>query len=100
MVGCGIPTGIQAIMGDPVSLAVLVVGFGVLWSTAFGHCTYIDDVSTLWAALDRGVGSDWARAPRLVHARPRADISSPLLARSRQPLRNFRVYVSHRNIRV
>jgi hypothetical protein len=36
MVGCGIPTGIQAIMGDPVSLAVLVVGFGVLWSTALG----------------------------------------------------------------
>jgi hypothetical protein len=65
MVGCGIPTGIQAIVGDPVSLAVSVVGFGELWSTAFRHYTYIDDVNTLWAALDCGVGSDRAPAPRL-----------------------------------
>jgi hypothetical protein len=40
-------TGIQAIRADPVSLAVSVVGSGKLWSTAFRHDTYIDDVRTL-----------------------------------------------------
>jgi hypothetical protein len=54
-------TGIQAVMGDAVSLAVSVVGFGELWSTAFGHYTYIDDVSTLWTTSGNGFADELMR---------------------------------------
>jgi hypothetical protein len=54
-------TGIQAIIGDPVSLAVSVVGFGERWSTAFGHYTYIDGLSTLKTASSNGFSGQLMR---------------------------------------
>jgi hypothetical protein len=61
MVAYNTLTGIQAIIGDPVSFAVSVVGFGELWSTAFGHYTYIDDVSTPWTASSNGFADELMR---------------------------------------
>jgi GNAT superfamily N-acetyltransferase len=87
---------------DPTSgTSVAVVGFRELWSTAWRHCLYIDDVSTVAAArghgyadallrwvidearrrgceavhLDSGVGSDRAAAHRL-YMRHRLQISA------------------------
>jgi hypothetical protein len=48
-------------MGEPVSLPVSVVGFGELRSTAFGHYTYIDDVSTLKTARGNGFADGLVR---------------------------------------
>ncbi|WP_343571396.1 GNAT family N-acetyltransferase [Mycobacterium sp.] len=87
------PTGyrLAGVFQDSSDGAVSVVGFRELWSTAWGHYMYIDDVSTLEAArgngsadelmrwviadakrrqcegvhLDSGVGSDRAAAHRL-----------------------------------
>lgn len=86
---------------QPAHAAGSVVGFRELWSTAFGHYMYIDDVSTLemsrgngladqlmkWVVeeakrrqcdeihLDSGVGSDRASAHRL-YMRNRMRISA------------------------
>jgi GNAT superfamily N-acetyltransferase len=87
------PTGyrlVGAFENDP-NTAVSIIGFREMWSTAFGHYMYIDDLSTLQTArgsgfadellrwviadakrcgctevhLDSGVGSDRAPAHRL-----------------------------------
>jgi GNAT superfamily N-acetyltransferase len=61
------PTGYRlfGVFEDDLSAAVSVIGFREMWSTAWGHCLYVDDVSTVRNARGRGYADvlmQWAIA--------------------------------------
>ncbi|TXI60926.1 GNAT family N-acetyltransferase [Mycolicibacterium mageritense] len=57
------PTGYRlvGVFESGASTALSVLGFREMWSTAFGHYLYVDDVSTLEAARGKGFADELIR---------------------------------------